>query len=552
VGSALPDASAVGDGEADGAGVAVAVGSVVGDAVATGVAGGVAAADEDGATEPDGWGDGDADGLNVQPGSAALAQPARVKMASRAARRNAPGSVRRLIAGGHPPRVQALTGSGRGSFTASHPDSHHTPPATGTGRPLRAAKSRRTRYLRPALTDVALLFTTRTLRLFSYGFLAVVLVLYLSALGLGGAEIGLLLALTLIGDAVISLWLTTHADRVGRRRVLVIGALLVVAAGLAFVATPAYAVLVVAATVGVISPTGNEVGPFLAVEQASLAQLVPSTRRTAIFARYQLVGALATAAGTLAGGWAAQLAINAGAQPVDAYRLVIVGYAVGGALLALLFLLLSPAVEVEPALALDQSIGRRLGLHRSQAVVLRLSALFALDAFAGGFVAQSFIAYWFSQRFGLDPGLLGALLAGANLLAGLSALAAAPLAARFGLVRTMVFSHLPSNVLLLLVPFMPSLGLAAGVLLARFAISQMDVPTRQSYTMAIVAPDERSAAAGVTGIARSVGVSASPLLAGPLYVSAALAWLPFVISGGLKIVYDVALYRSFVALRESD
>jgi MFS family permease len=406
--------------------------------------------------------------------------------------------------------------------------------------------------LRPFPRDVALLFATRTVRLFSYGFLAVVLVLYLTSLGFGGAEIGVLLALALFGDAVISLWLTTNADRIGRRRVLVAGALLVLVAGLAFVASPVYLVLIAAATIGVISPTGNEVGPFLAVEQASLSQLVPPARRTAVFARYQLVGSLATAAGTLAGGAVAQLALNVGFAEADAYRLVIVGYAVAGVALAMLFLLLSPAVEVPRRADGDETIRSRLGLHRSRGIVLQLSALFALDAFAGGFVAQSFVAYWFSQRFGLDAALLGTLLAAANVLAGLSALAAAPLAARFGLVRTMVFTHLPSNVLLILVPFMPTLPLAAGVLLTRFAISQMDVPTRQSYTMAVVAPDERSAAAGVTGIARSVGVAASPVLAGPLYLSAALAWAPFVISGALKIVYDIALYRGFVALLPGD
>jgi len=400
--------------------------------------------------------------------------------------------------------------------------------------------------------DIALLFATRTLRLFSYGALAVVLVLYLTALGLTGAETGLLLALTLLGDAAISLWLTTHADRLGRRRVLLAGALLVLAAGLVFVSTPAYPVLVVAATLGVISPAGNEVGPFLAVEQASLSQLVPGARRTSLFAHYQLVGSLATAAGTLTGGAAAQMALRWGASEVEAYRLVIAGYAIGGALLAFLFARVSEGVELAPREVVDENIRTRLGLHRSRDVVLHLSALFALDAFAGGFVAQSFIAYWFSERFGLDPGVLGLLLAGANVLAAVSALAAAPLATRFGLVRTMVFTHLPSNVLLVLVPFMPTLPLAAAVLLARFAISQMDVPTRQAYTMAIVEADERSAAAGVTGIARSLGVSASPLLAGPLYLSAALAWTPFVISGGLKIIYDLALYRAFVARVPTD
>jgi MFS family permease len=396
--------------------------------------------------------------------------------------------------------------------------------------------------------DIGLLFTTRVLRMFGYGFLAVVLVLYLDSIGLSGGEVGLLLALTLLGDAAVSLWLTTHADRVGRRRVLLAGAILMLAAGLVFVATPVFAVLVVAATIGVLSPSGNEVGPFLAVEQASLSQLIPGSRRTGVFAWYQLAGSFATAAGTLAGGALSQVALNTGSSATEAYRFVIIGYALVGVVLALLFTRVSSRVEVPPAEVADQTIRGRLGLHRSRGVVLRLSALFALDAFAGGFAIQSFIAYWFHERYGVNPAALGVLLSGANVLAGFSALAAAPLAARFGLIRTMVFTHLPSNVLLMLVPLMPTLPLAGAMLLARFAISQMDVPTRQSYTMAIVAPDERSAAAGVTGIARSLGVAASPLIAGPLFATAALASLPFLISGGLKIVYDLLLYRSFVKL----
>jgi MFS family permease len=397
--------------------------------------------------------------------------------------------------------------------------------------------------------DITLLFAARSIRMFGYGLLAVVLVLYLHAIGMAGAEIGLLLALTLLGDAAISLWLTTHADRLGRRRVLIAGAVLLLAAGLAFAATPVFAVLLVAATVGVISPSGNEVGPFLAVEQASLTELVEPTRRTRLFARYQLAGSVATALGALAAGAVVELAAGRVGEPADAYRVVIVGYALVGVALGTLFARVSPAVEVPPAQVVDSTIRSRLGLHRSQGVVLRLSALFALDAFAGGFVMQSFIAFWFSQRFGVDPVPLGAILFGANILAAVSALAAAPLAARIGLVRTMVYTHLPSNVLLILVPLMPTLPLAAFVLLARFSISQMDVPTRQSYTMAIVAPDERSAAAGVTGIARSLGVAASPLIAAPLLVGSALTGIPFVISGGLKIVYDLLLYRRFQALR---
>ncbi len=397
--------------------------------------------------------------------------------------------------------------------------------------------------------DVALLFATRVLRMFGYGFLAVVLVLYLAAIGLSGAETGLLLGLTLLGDAAVSLWLTTHADRIGRRRVLVAGAVLMLGAGITFVATSVLPVLLVAATLGVISPSGNEVGPFLAVEQASLSQLVPDRRRTQLFAWYQLAGSFATAAGTLAGGTVAQASINAGAAPADAYRHVIVGYALVGLVLGGLFLLVSARVEVPRSAVRDETVRGRLGLHRSRGVVLRLSLLFALDAFAGGFAIQSFIAFWFHERFAVDPAVLGAVLAGANILAGFSALAAGRLAARFGLVNTMVFTHLPSNVLLAVVPLMPTLPLAVAALLARFAISQMDVPTRQSYTMAIVAPDERSAAAGVTGIARSLGVAAAPLIAGPLFATAALASAPFLISGGLKIAYDLLLYRSFRRLR---
>ena len=395
----------------------------------------------------------------------------------------------------------------------------------------------------PVLTrDAWLIFGTRAVRMFGYGLVSVVLVLYLAALGMPAPAIGLLLALTLLGDAAISLWLTTHADRVGRRRVLIVGALLMLGAGAGFAATNIFVVLALAATIGVISPSGNEVGPFLAVEQASLAQTIPDRERTRVFGWFNLTGSFATATGALVGGAIASALIGGGSAPADAYRAVIVGYAVLGVVLALLFSGVSSAVEVPTAP--DVSIARRLGLHRSQRVVARLSALFALDAFAGGFVIQSLIAFWFSTHFGADPAFIGGVLFGANILAGLSALAAARIAGRIGLIRTMVYTHLPSNVLLILVPLMPTLELAVLVLLLRFSISQMDVPTRQSYTIAVVDPDERSAAAGVTGIARSVGAAVSPLFAAPLYASG-LAALPFIVSGGLKIVYDLLLYVSF-------
>ena len=234
--------------------------------------------------------------------------------------------------------------------------------------------------------DVTLLFAARAVRMFGYGLLAVVLVLYLDAIGISAAEIGILLTLTLLGDAAISLWLTTHADRIGRRRVLLAGAVLLLAAGLVFVATPVFVVLLVAATIGVISPSGNEVGPFLAVEQASLAQVTDPASRTSLFARYQVVGAVATAVGAAVAGILVQVAAASVAVPSDAYRVAIVGYALVGVVLAVLFRGVSPAVEVPPAERTDTSVATRLGLHKSQRVVFRLSMLFALDAFAGGFV----------------------------------------------------------------------------------------------------------------------------------------------------------------------
>jgi predicted MFS family arabinose efflux permease len=224
------------------------------------------------------------------------------------------------------------------------------------------------------------------------------------------------------------------------------------------------------------------------------------------------------------------------------------GYAAVGILLASLFIGLSSAIEVSRP---EESVTspRRFALHRSRKVVLKLSALFGLDAFAGGFVIQTIVAYWFHVHFGVEPATLGGIFFGANILAGISSLAAAWVAARVGLVNTMVFTHLPSNVLLLLIPLMPNLPLAITLLLLRFSISQMDVPPRQSYTMAVVAPDERSAAAGVTGIARTIGASLSPALAGIFMGNPALLGAPFFVAGGLKVIYDLLLYRSFRALK---
>ncbi len=398
----------------------------------------------------------------------------------------------------------------------------------------------------PSRPDIGLLFAARITRLFAYGFLSVVLALYLVQVGLDTRAIGLLLSLTLVGDAAISLWLTTSADRAGRRRTLKLGAVLMMLAGVTFVLTRNPVVLAAAAIIGVISPSGNEIGPFLSVEQAALTQMVPDRWRTQTFAWYNLVGSFATALGALSAGFLARsLQAQAGWSALDAYRAVLVGYAIAGGLLFLLFLCLSPAVEVRPSEGMP--VKRTLGLHRSRNIVFRLSALSALDAFAGALIVQTMMAYWFHIRFGVDEAVLGSIFFGANILAGISALLAARIAARIGLINTMVLTHLPSNIMLCLVPLMPNLSLAIVLLLARFSISQMDVPTRQSYTMAVVAPDERSAASGVTAIARSIGAALSPVLSGFLLASFIAA--PFFLAGSLKIVYDLLLYRSFKSLK---
>jgi len=390
--------------------------------------------------------------------------------------------------------------------------------------------------------DITLLFAARSIRLFAYGALSVVLALYLHESGLTGPQIGLLFTLTLLGDAGISLWITTTADRLGRKRMLILGAGLMVTAGVVFSMTGNIVPLMIAGIIGVISPSGNEIGPFLSLEQAALSQLLPSAERTRAFAWYNVAGSLAAACGALVGGFLSSGLTRIGLSLLESYRTVILLYAVCGLALGLLFLLLSSDVEAASAVSTHERV---LGLHASRSIVAKLSGLFALDAFAGGFVIQSMVVYWFHVKFNLDAGMLGSIFFGTNILAGLSALVAVKLASRIGLINTMVFTHIPSNVLLCIVPFMPTPDLAIGVLLLRFSISQMDVPTRQSYTMAVVAPDERAAASGITTIARSMGAAISPVLAGALLASPALLSAPFLMAGGLKIVYDLLLYRSF-------
>ena len=407
--------------------------------------------------------------------------------------------------------------------------------------------------LRALTRDGWLLFATRSIRLFAYGAVSVVLVFYLVGLGFSESQTGLLLTSTLVGDTLVSVFLTTRADRIGRRRMLMIGAGLMAAAGLAFSFTGNVWLLILAGTVGLISPSGGEVGPFLPIEQAALSHVVTARNRTEVFAWYTLAGSVATAFGALGGGVLTQvLQESRSLSAVASYRAVLILYAALGVLLVVMFARLSAAAEADArgeTPAVRATLAGLSGLEHSQRVVFKLSGLFALDSFGGGFVIQSFAAYWFYLRFAVNPETLGVVFFAANVLAGISALLASRLATRFGLLNTMVATHLPSNVLLILVPLMPNLSMAVTVLLVRFGISQMDVPTRQSYVMAVVWPDERSAAAGITGVARTMGAAISPLFAGVLFAHPSLINVPFFMAGTLKMTYDLLLYREFRAVQ---
>lgn len=389
--------------------------------------------------------------------------------------------------------------------------------------------------------DGWLLFSTCAVRSFAYGFLSVVLALYLDAVGLDKFAIGSIFTAALAGGAFMTVVLTAVADSVGRRRLLILGAVLMALAGLVFALTSNPILLIVAAIFGTISPSGKEVGPFLSIEQAILPQTTHDQNRTAVFSAYNLVGSLTGALGALAVGLPGLTSLPL----LTGYRLLIWGYVAASVLMSLLFSRLSPAIEARISPAATR---RAIGIQRPRAIVVKLSLLFSLDAFAGGFIVQGLLAYWFYLRYQTDINSLGAIFFGTNLFSALSFLAAPWIARRIGLLNTMVFTHLTSNLLLILVPLMPNLELTVAMLLLRNLLSQLDVPTRQSYTMAVVDSSERAAAAGIMSVARNGGAALAPLFTGSVLAAPALG-LPFLLAGGLKIIYDLWIFALFRHVR---
>ena len=385
--------------------------------------------------------------------------------------------------------------------------------------------------------DGWLLFAACGVRSFAYGFLSVILALYLNAIGVSTAAIGWIFTAALAGGALMTIVITAVADSLGRRRLLIVGALLMVSAGCVFALTDNVVLLITAAIFGTISPSGKEVGPFLSIEQAVLPQTIEDQHRTMIFSSYNIVGSFAGAVGALAVGLPSLFSLS----PVSGYRFLVWGYVLSAILLTALFVFLSPSIEVNTTI---DAKTRGISVQRSRGIVAKLAGLFALDAFAGGFIVQSIVAYWFYLRYRTDLNVLGGIFFGTNLLSALSFLAAPAIARRFGLLNTMVFTHLPSNFLILLVPLMPNLELAVAMLLVRNLLSQLDVPTRQSYAMAVVDPDERAASGGILSVARNAGAAIAPLFTGAVLATPALG-LPFMLAGGLKIVYDLWIYVVF-------
>jgi predicted MFS family arabinose efflux permease len=391
--------------------------------------------------------------------------------------------------------------------------------------------------------DLRLILAVQALRAFAYGFGSVVIGTSLASDGLSGVEVGLVFTAMLAGMAASSIVVGLRGDRRGRRRAYVALLLLMGVSGTVFALTRSLVPLVVIALTGTLSTDPNESGPITSIEQAMMGG-APAAARARVFGRYNAVAYLSGAVGALAAGGPAALR---GAYPsLPATQRWLLLFPVVAVVAAVLAARLSPHAEARPGAA---SAGRR-PLVRSRGIVLRLAALFGLDSFAGGFVVQTFLVYWFHRAFGASAETMGLVFFVAGLLQAASSIAAGRLAGRIGLLNTMVFTHLPSNALLALVPAMPSLRWAVAVLLLRFALSQMDVPARQAYVVAMVDPEERTAAAAFTNTARYLTRPAGPLLAGALMPLALGA--PFVVAGGLKIAYDVALYATFRRVPEPE
>lgn len=412
--------------------------------------------------------------------------------------------------------------------------------------------------------DGKLLLVARTIRTFAYGFLSVVLAIYLKLIGLGDLYIGLILTSTLVNSVIFTLIASFYADRIGRRKTLIVYAALMSLSGAIFFITTNYIALIVSALIGTINVTGTETGAFLSIEQAILPQTSNDIKkRNTLYAIYNMVGTFAMSAGILLSGLPRIFVQHYGLNQIESVRPLFLLYSIIGLGVLGIYFLVSKRVEIDLGMGNNNNNNEKIITNlskpvkqalspKSKEIVGKLSALFAIDSFGGGFVIQSIVSFWFFTKFEADLTSLSYIFSVAGVLTAFSFLVSAKIADRIGLINTMVFTHIPSNILLILVAFAPTFPLAIALYLARMALSQMDVPARQSYIVAAVNEDERTAAAGITNISRNVSQSISPSLAGYILQSLSYLSAPLVIGGILKIAYDITLYFNFKNKEKSD
>ncbi len=398
---------------------------------------------------------------------------------------------------------------------------------------------------RSASADSFRLIATRAMRGLADGAVSVILPSYLSAIGFSATRIGAIVFGTLIGSAALTLWIGLAANRIGRRRVLLGAALLMIATGAGFASVTAFWPLFAIAVAGTLNPSAGDVSLFLPIEQAALAETVAAREMTSVFSIYNVAGAGAGAIGALMSGLPATAARRLHLPLTLAERYAFVFYASIGALAALVYLAMTPAIEREPP-----ANGVR-PLEKSRGIVIRLSALFCLDAFGGGLAIQSLLALWLFRRFHLSLQSAGWFFFFAGLLGAASQLLSPRVAARFGRINTMAWTHIPANLCLMIAGAMTDARFAIAFLLARASMSSMDVPARQSYVMAVVPPEERAAAASVTNVPRSLASALAPLPAGALLEASPFGW-PLVLGGLCKLIYDGLLLARFRAVKPED
>ena len=382
------------------------------------------------------------------------------------------------------------------------------------------------------------LIETRALRGFADGLVAVALASYLTQLGFDAGQIGWITTATLVGSAVATITLGLLAGRWEHRRLLITASVLMILTGIGFLLAREFWVLIPVAFIGTMNPSSGDVSVFLPLEQTEIAGNIGSKSRTSVFARFSLGANLAAAAGSFTAGAIAALVASRHFDPIRTGQVGFVIYAIVG---LIIFWRYQPLPRHDPA---DKVEKPKVGLHKSRGIVLKMAAVFSIDSLGGGFVVQTMLILWLHERHGMSEAQAGLLFTCTSLLAAFSMLAAAPVARRIGLVNTMVFTHLPANIFLILTPFMPSLGLAVVCLLARSLLSSMDVPARTAFVMAAVEPEERPAASSVTNVPRSLASAISPAIAGLLLSMTAFGW-PLIIGGTLKASYDLILLAMF-------